>query len=813
MIVISTFRYRWRTAASLTCAATLTAVGAFSLAPASAVPAEAAPPASESGPHITTDNLMPDFVKKQEALRNTALQDRVLGKSYAQGRIAKTSGGKYVELEREGEDRVFVILAEFGDVRHSSYPDANPDGTPASDAQSFVGPMHNEIPEPDRTNDNSTLWKADYNTGHYTNMYFTRLKNYYEKQSSGRYSVSGKVHEWVKVPFNQARYGRDYCGGIVCNNTWFLIRDAMAFWTQQQLDSGKTMAEINDYLATFDIQDRYDADGDGNLSEPDGFIDHMQIVHAGGDQASGDPIYGSDAIWSHRWYAQLAEAPNGFPGVNIGAGGVSSGQTIPNNPTDVWVGDYTIQPENGGLGVFVHEYGHDLGLPDLYDTSGNTGGAENSTGFWSLMSSGANIGSYSDKGIGDAPTDLGAWELFQLGWLSAQGDKGPFYEVVAPGGTEKHRVGPNSPATTIGVQAIFALLPDKVVESDLGDPASGDYFFFGGTGNDINNTMTRTSGVGAGALTAKVRYSIEEDFDYAFLESSADGGTTWDPVLTNLSDSEGDQSGFNDSGTGLTGDSADYAGGSYVDLTATLPEGTDAVRFRYQTDGGVLNPGFQVDDIAIDGTSIGGGESDSEGWTLDGFLRTTGTVENSFFNAYVIENRQYDSYDKSLRTGYNFGFGTTRPDWVERFRYQNGLLISYWDDSFEDNNVGDHPGGGEILPIDARPALEHWANGDLVRPRLLSYDSTFSLEKVDTVTVHRNGEALTIEGGPGVSTFDDTQTWWYDSDEHGTTGSHPGRYQPGWSSVDVPKTGTVVKIVRQAPEGGSLVVKVMPKAG
>ena len=59
-------------------------------------------------------------------------------------------------------------------------------------------------------------------------MYFNRMKSFYSQQSSGKYSVDGDVTEWVKVPFNEARYGRDSCGGIVCNNTWFLIRDALA---------------------------------------------------------------------------------------------------------------------------------------------------------------------------------------------------------------------------------------------------------------------------------------------------------------------------------------------------------------------------------------------------------------------------------------------------------------------------------------------------------------------------------------------------------------------------------------------------------
>jgi immune inhibitor A len=209
-------------------------------------------------------------------------------------------------------------------------------------------------------------------------MYFNRMAKYYESQSSNRYSVAGDVSAWVKVPFNEARYGRNFCGGIVCSNTWFLISDALAFWVQGQKRQGKSDAQIADYLKTFDVQDRYDADGDGDFAEPDGFIDHFQIVHAGGDEAAGDPTYGTDAIWSHRWYAAVdPSGPNGFPGVNAGEGGTSGDQTIPDNPTGVWVGDYTIQPENGGLGVFAHEFGHDLGLPDLYDTSGNTGGAEN----------------------------------------------------------------------------------------------------------------------------------------------------------------------------------------------------------------------------------------------------------------------------------------------------------------------------------------------------------------------------------------------------------------------------------------------------
>ena len=272
-------------------------------------------------------------------------------------------------------------------------------------------------------------------------MYFNRMAAYYERQSSGRYSVDGDVTEWVKVPFNQALYGRGYCGNPAgapvtsCASTKALVRDALAVWVQDQLDAGQTMTQIQDYLKTFDVQDRYDSRrrrqlrGAGRLHRP--LPDRARGWRRGG----GRPDYGTDAIWSHRSYSNLqAGGPGGLPGVNVGSNdGSLSSDKVPDNPTGVWVGDYTIQPENGGLGVFAHEFGHDLGLPDLYDTSGNTGGAENNTAFWSLMSSGANIGDGGPDGIGDAPTDMGVWELFQLGWLNEQGDQGPFYDVAYAG--------------------------------------------------------------------------------------------------------------------------------------------------------------------------------------------------------------------------------------------------------------------------------------------------------------------------------------------------------------------------------------------
>ena len=113
-------------------------------------------------------------------------------------------------------------------------------------------------------------------------------------------------------------------------------------------------------------------------------------MHAGGDQADGDPQQGEDAIWSHRWKAfqntGTGPAFNKDGGTQIGT-------------TGLWVADYTIQPENGGLSVFAHEYGHDLGLPDHYDTAG---GADNAVNWWTLMAQ-SRVSAAEDQGIGTSP--------------------------------------------------------------------------------------------------------------------------------------------------------------------------------------------------------------------------------------------------------------------------------------------------------------------------------------------------------------------------------------------------------------------------
>ncbi|HEC78279.1 MAG TPA: T9SS type A sorting domain-containing protein [candidate division WOR-3 bacterium] len=69
----------------------------------------------------------------------------------------------------------------------------------------------------------------------------------------------------------------------------------------------------------------------------------------------------------------------------------------------------------GAVGTIVHEFGHTLGLPDLYDVSGWSNGV----GAWDLMCTGAWVGSpYEGAPEGSIPANLGAWCRYALGWVN-----------------------------------------------------------------------------------------------------------------------------------------------------------------------------------------------------------------------------------------------------------------------------------------------------------------------------------------------------------------------------------------------------------
>lgn len=707
-----------------------------------AVPVAAAAPAADGGagrdlaPKI--DNRPDPLTTKQLELKKNAQDAKLHGKAY--GKVAEVARGQYVELERAGEGALWTVLGEFSDLHH------------------------NKMPEPDRTVNNTTIWVPDFSQPYYMDLLFNdapganSMRNFYIEQSSNRYTVYGDVTDWIEVPEGFAAYNDDLGGPAV----WQFLIDTVDGWYADQIASGMTPDQINEYLADFDVWDRYDYDGDGNFDEPDGYIDTFQSVHAGEGEEAGAPL---EAIWSHSWYAYYNLIGSDGPAFNP-YGGIQIGDS------NYWVGKYTIQPENGGVGVFAHEYGHDLGLPDLYDTSGG----ENGTAFWTLMSS----GSWLDEGkdtIGGKPGHMGAWEKFQLGWLN--------YEVARAGQKSVHKLGPME-YNTKQAQGVFVVLPQKPVTESIADPYEGSYFYFSGSANDLNNEMTKAFILGEGAtLAAKVNYGIEEGYDFANVIVSTDGGANWQTVPTNLSNSSVESNGIEGFSNG------------WVDLTANLPAGNVMVGFQYRSDGGVNYDGFMVDNIMISGYPVVDGAETDAGWTFDGFRVTTGTEDKLYSQYYVAENRTYKGYDSTLKVGpYYFGYPTV-PDFVDHFAYQDGLLINYWDTSQADNNTLEHPGQGLLLPVDAHPATLYRSDGGIWRNRIQSYDSTFTLDKTDGIpNIHHKGALSPVPSLPAVSVFNDTNSY-YDA-------ANP------WGSVIVPITGTQIRIQSISARDSSMQIQVAP---
>ena len=740
-------------------------------------PTMAAVPAGEktaAAKTLRSDNHKGPLSDRQEARRKAAQELILSGKaSPSEDGVVSLGEEKYYQAALTGVGQVFTILSEFGDVSRGKL------GT-------VPGPLHNEIAEPDRTVDNSTHWRSDFNEAYYEDLFFgtgESFADFYDKQSSGNYTVDGDVTDWVQVPGNASLYGDNTVEDF--GGAWKFIEDSGNAWYDAMIADGMSVSDIQDYLATFDVWDRYDQDEDGNFEEADGYIDHFQAVHAGEGEDAGGGAQGEDAIWSHRWYVNQTDFGTTGPTVE-GEDVLFGGSEIGN--TGFWIGDYTVEAENGGLGVFAHEFGHDLGLPDLYDTNGG----ENSTAFWTLMSSGSWLNHGVDD-IGTTPGHYGPWEKLQLGWLD--------YSVVSTGEGGTFDLNPANLQVEGQDQAIVIDVPDEAVETNYVSP-NGGHAWWTGSADDLNTTLERTlnlSGYKSVVVSAKAWFNIEDGYDYLHAEYSTNGGDTWTEL-----------------GTPLTGDSK----GHWTTIKYTVPGGNASTLFRYrfQSDSGVHLDNAFLDDFVVKsgGTTllsdnVEGGEN---GWTAEGgFKISTGTESVEGDRYYLVENRTHTGYDETLGEGpYQFSFALTAPNKVEHFQFPEGLLVWMVDETYTDNNTIDHVGHGLVLPVDAVPAPFSYDDG-IGRPsnRRQPFDAAFGLNYVDSLTLHKEvivgkGKAQHIElvgatapGHDGISTFDDSDfdAYWSSANPLNST------YVAGW--------GVTVEVTDQNT-GGTMTIEVLNPA-
>jgi immune inhibitor A len=202
------------------------------------------------------------------------------------------------------------------------------------------------------------------------------MYDFYKDDSYGLYLISGVVTAWITAPHPYAYYADIGGMGPYPKNSEGLLEDCV-----HQLDP------IIDFS-------QFDTDGDGVA---DGII----MVHAGPGAEEG----ASHAIWSH-----------------------SGAYTVATND-GVTTGRYACVPESfmdGSLiaiGVFCHEYGHMLGLPDLY------GGISEGAGIYCLMAGGS-WGAL--PGNPERPTQMCAEMKYRMGWLAPTDVTGNEPALVVP---------------------------------------------------------------------------------------------------------------------------------------------------------------------------------------------------------------------------------------------------------------------------------------------------------------------------------------------------------------------------------------------
>ena len=169
----------------------------------------------------------------------------------------------------------------------------------------------------------------------------------------------------------------------------------------------------------------------------------------------------------------------------------------------------------------------------------------------------------------------------------------------------------------------------------------GQYVFWSNRGDDSDMSLTRSfdlSGVSQATLSYWTWYDIEEDWDYAYVEASADGGETW-RILETPSGVGTDPNG-NSFGWGYTGQSGDGEKPEWIQEEIDLSDyaGEEVlIRFEYITDDAVNRPGLVLDDVSIPEIEYSTGfEADEGGWDSAGFIRHANVLSQRWLLQLVL---------------------------------------------------------------------------------------------------------------------------------------------------------------------------------
>jgi immune inhibitor A len=734
--------------------------------------------------------------------------------------------------------QLLTILVEFNEEANDDFTGSMVPSTVFEDRTCVPGtvqngPLHNNIPDPAtyEHEDNNTMWVPDFSPDFFNKMLYTKegvtervrtdltgpdgqpgislagqtMSNMYLEMSKGAYTVDGQATPWVKLQHSEGWYGASRCF-LNDEGEWEAgAVQSMNGHPDNPLGPGRMATDAVDALAAmdpsfpwsdYDIEDQADRDGDGNFFEPDGVIDHLVLVHAGEDKSGGGGAQGIYSIWAH-------------------SSAVAGGYEIPGTG-GLQLSNYIVQPEDSGVGVFAHEYGHDLGLPDLYDTSGN---ADSDVDFWDLMAS----GSHSGPIFQSTPTHMGLWDKWVLGWADPV--------MIDPGADPRDvKLGQNSRTPKGTKDGIKINLPNKVVT--LAEPHSGENMWYTGADQDwADIKLARTVEV-PNAADAKFwmwdNYVIEEDWDFGFVEVSTDGGATWNEqkvydengVLVSTDDGYADPNGrmadYGGKKYGLHGNSGGWRH-DYVDLMPFAGQ-TVQLRLRLATDAAFLERGWFADDFSVTGggatTWTDDVESGNAGWTLEGgtFVDTTGpgwridTGTSIRAHYYLAEWRNFDGFDNGLRYAYDSTY--LHDAWkVEKIAYNApGMLVWYRDTSYGNTNhvtanltaLPSYGAKGGLLIVDSHfDPLRRSGEAATKDPSTLknlpsrpnSSNAAFTLQPTYPFTecLEASDEPFSeyctdFPAQPGVSSFTDAQGW-YPGIEF-RNGSLFARYQQG--SVVIP---------------------------